>query len=143
MTFSVKKKHKKKLSFLFVIKFILYICYSNIKNQFMKKVLLSLLTLALTLGSCNQEPESYENKPLNSFNEVEKRGWITLEQSKTSAVNYLNNQNKFDAKNSNIPKFTERDIEETLGILDDKDNTLIYIHNLRHGGFYYNVGFSI
>ncbi len=109
----------------------------------MKKVLLSLLTLALTLGSCNQEPESYENKPLNSFNEVEKRGWITLEQSKTSAVNYLNNQNKFDAKNSNIPKFTERDIEETLGILDDKDNTLIYIHNLRHGGFYYNVGFSI
>jgi len=31
------------------------------------------------------------------------------------------------------PKFTEKDIEETYGIEDENENTLIYIHDLKDG----------
>lgn len=89
----------------------------------------------MSISSCNKEDDFSTNESQSLSEDVKEKGWIGLKQSKQSAVNFLNSQNKNAAKNTDIPKFSESDIEETLGILDDNNNTLIYIHNLNNGGF--------
>jgi len=101
----------------------------------MRKNILYFFILGFFCMSCNQNEDfDVKESPFKENNNKEK-GWISFSDSKRSAVNYLNNISNNKAKNTDIPKFTERDIKETIGIQDDKDNTLIYIHNLNLGGF--------
>lgn len=93
------------------------------------------MVLGFFFGACNQNDELEVNETSIQENSSKKNGWVSLTDSKQSAVSYLNNLSNNKAKNTDIPKFTERDIQETIGIQDVNDNTLIYIHNLKQGGF--------
>jgi|SRR5690606_11147058 len=102
----------------------------------MKKILIALMFMSSFIA-CNQTDDIVADETQVKEKESVQDGWVTLSQSKESAISYLNSQKFNGIKNTSVgmPEFAEKDIEETFGIEDENQNTLIYIHNLKVGGF--------
>lgn len=100
----------------------------------MKKLLIASLLISSLFIGCKSDDVNFNTETEETQANNQGKGWVTLAQSKKAAVSRFNSQLKSKGE-SDTPKFTEKDIKESFGITDENQNTLIYIHNLRNGGF--------
>jgi|SRR5690554_333035 len=97
----------------------------------MKQLFITCIVALSFFISCNQPDDILvENENMINAKSAQNNGWITLEQSKNAAIHHLNSFG-FNGEGG----IFQEDIEESLGIEDENQNTTIYIHNLSNGGF--------